>query len=170
MEIKTKAIVIAVLMVAVIASGVFLSLQIASAEDVPASTDDEHMLTACYRRMYRYKLKEYGWLIKRFLRNGIPENLEGEVSVVTRHILVLDDGGETINVIVPKFWVINGEKLDIKDLFDGDPFSLGDEAAIQTLMLELVKESHAVRSYFAYSIQIEGETATALLPFNIETE
>ena len=170
MKIKTKTLVIAVLMMTVIASGVFLSLQIASAEENPDATGERHRFKAFYRHIQNCKPRENVWLVKRLLMDGVPETLQGEVSVVTPHILVLNNGEETINVVVPMVWVIDGEKLNLRDLFDGDPFSLGEEATIQTLMLELVKETHAVRSYFAYSIQIDGETATALLPFNIDLE
>lgn len=160
MEKKTKAIVIVSLMALMVFSGVFLSLQAVSAEEVPTPTVDKQDL--------RHLLKRRGAIMMRFMRNGVPESLAGDISVVTRVILVLDIDGQAVNVLVPRFWVFNGETSHIKDLFDGDPFSLGDEAVLETLMLELVKETHTVKSYLAYSIQIGDKTATALQPFNIE--
>jgi len=105
---------------------------------------------------------------RRFLKNGVPETLEGEVNVVERFILVIDIEGNKVNVIMPNRWTINGEIKNTKDLFDGDPFNIDDEVIIETLKLEIVKETHTVNSYFAYSINSEGTTASALLPVNIE--
>jgi hypothetical protein len=82
----------------------------------------------------------------------------------------LDVPEKVVNVVVPRMWVIDGETLTLQDLFDGDPFVLGEEVTLETLMLELVKDTHTVTSYFAYSIQNYEDTATALLPFNINIE
>jgi hypothetical protein len=160
MKNKTKAIVLASLIVTMVCSGVLLSLHAVSAEEVSPPTGD--------RQDISYLLKRRDALVMRFLRNGVPEVLEGDVSVVTRVILVVNIEGEAVNVVVPRFWVFNGETTHITDLFDGDPFNLGDEAVLKTLMLKLVKETHTVKSYVAYSIQIEDKTATALQPFNID--
>lgn len=162
MEKKTKAIVIATLMVVVVASGIVLSLQAVSAEENPPQTFEG--------RGDKRLLKRREAIIWRFVKNGVPEILVGETSVVERCILVLDVPEKVVKVVVPRMWVIDGETLTLQDLFDGDPFVLGEEVTLETLMLELVKDTHTVTSYFAYSIQIDGETATALLPFNINIE
>jgi hypothetical protein len=65
-------------------------------------------------------------------------------------------------------WVVDGEVYTAKDLFDGDPFGVGDEATINSLMMELEEESHTVTVYFTYELEIEGTKATAVIPFNIE--
>lgn len=160
MEKKTKAIVIAMLMVVVVASGLVLSLRAASAEEVPPQTFEG--------RGDKRLLKRREAIIWRFVKNGVPETLVGEASVVERCVLVLDVQGKVVNVVVPRIWVVDGETLTLQDLFDGDPFNLGEEVTLETLMLELVKDTHTVTSYFAFSIQIDEETAAALLPFNIE--
>jgi hypothetical protein len=160
MEKKTQAIVIATLIVVVVASGIVLSLQAVSAEEVPPQTFDGPSEKRLLRRREA--------IIWRFVKNGVSETLKGEASVVERRILVLDVQGKIINVVVPRIWVIDGEALTLQDLFDGDPFELGEEVTLETLMLELVKETHTVTSYIAYSIQNHEEIATALLPFNIE--
>jgi hypothetical protein len=94
--------------------------------------------------------------------------LVGEASVVERCVLVLDVQGKVVNVVVPRIWVVDGETLTLQDLFDGDPFDLGEEVTLETLMLELIKDTHTVTSYFTFSIQSDEETAAPLLPFNIE--
>jgi hypothetical protein len=162
MEKKTKAIIIATLMVVVVASGLVLSLQAVSAEEAPPRTFEG--------RGDKRLLKRREANIWRFVKNGVPEILVGEASVVERCILVLDVPEKVVNVVVPRMWVIDGETLTLQDLFDGDPFVLGEEVTLETLMLELVKDTHTVTSYFAYSIQNYEDTATALLPFNINIE
>jgi hypothetical protein len=160
MEKKTQAIVITTLIVTLVASGIILSLQAVSAEEVAPQIFEGQSEKRLLRRREA--------TIWRFVKNGVPENLEGEVSVVERRILVLDVQGKVVNVVVPRIWVIDGEALTIQDLFDGNPFEFGEEVTLETLMLELEKDTHTVTSYIAYSIQNHEETATALLPFNIE--
>jgi hypothetical protein len=160
MEHKTQAIVVASLMVFLACTGVVLSLQGVAAEDVSTPTVD--------RQEVRCLLTTRGAIGLWFVRNGVPATLTGDVSVATRVLLVLDVKGKAVNVLVPRFWVVNGETMSIKDLFDGDPFSVGETAVLETLMVEWVKDTHTVTSYFAYAIQIGEETATALQPFNID--
>lgn len=160
MEKKTKAIVIATLIVTVVASGIILSLQAVSAEEIPPQTFEG--------RGDKCLLKMRDAIVWRFVKKGVPETLEGEASVIERSILVLYVQEGVVNVVVPRIWVIDGETLTLQDLFDGDPFELGEAVTLETLMLELVKDTHSTTSYIAYSIQNHEETATALLPFNIE--
>ena len=160
MEKKTQAIVIATLMVVVVASGIVLSLQAVSAEEALPQTFEG--------RGDKRLLKRREAIVWRFLKNGVPETLEGEAAVVERCILVLDVQEKVVNVVVPRIWVIDGETLTLQDIFDGDPFEIGEAVTLDTLMLELVKDTHTVTSYFAYSIKNHENTATALLPFNIE--
>ena len=160
MEKKTQAIVIATLIVTVVASGIVLSLQAVSAEETPPQTFDGQGVKRLLRKREA--------LLWRFVKNGVPETLEGEASAVERRILVFDVQGKAVNVVVPRMWVINGETLTLQDLFDGAPFEFGEEMTLKTLKLELVKDTHTVTSYIAYAIQNHEETATALLPFNIE--
>jgi hypothetical protein len=160
MEKKTKAIIIATLMVVVVASGLVLSLQAVSAEELTPQTFEG--------RGDKRLLKRREAIVWRFVKNGVPKTLKGEASVVERCLLVLDVQGKIVNVVVPRIWVVDGETFTLQNLFDGDPFVLGEEVTLETLMLELVEDTHKVTSYFAYSIQNDEELATALLPFNIE--
>jgi hypothetical protein len=160
MEHKTQAIVVASLMVFLVGAGVVLSLQGVAAEDVSTPTVD--------RQEVKCLLTKRGAIGLWFVRNGVPATLIGDVSVATRVILVLDVEGKAVNVLVPRVWVVNGETMSIKDLFDGDPFSVGETAVFETLRVEWVKDTHTVTSYLAYAIQIREETATALQPFNID--
>jgi len=161
LENKTKPIAIVAIMVVVIASVVFLSLPNALAEE-DATTDVKQRIGNLVKK--RLAITIGG----RFLKNGVPETLEGKAYVVERIILVMDTEGDKVNVIMPNRWAVNGVTMNTKDLFDGDPFNVGDVVVIETLKLELVKETHTVNSYFAYSIYSDGTTASALLPVNVE--
>ena len=102
------------------------------------------------------------------LRNGVPAKVSGEVIALEGRILVVEGGDGLVNVNLPWKWMVDGEAYTAQDLFDGEPFGAGDGIAIDSLMLEMEKESHTVTVYFAYEIEIQGMTVTAVLPFNIQ--
>jgi hypothetical protein len=158
MDTKTK--VIAALMVVMVAAGGVILLPTVSADESPAPPGDGRGGHLFWRRVPIWR-----WVIN----NGIPETLEGEASTFKRCILVLEVQGEPVNVVIPGFWTVGDEVMNTEELLDGDPFGMGDTMTIETLMVELVKETHTVKSYFAYTIQVDEVKATALLPFNIET-
>ncbi len=162
MQNKTKSVAILAITAVIIASVVFLSLPNALAEEDTVTPEDKQRISSLIKKRLATAIG------RRFIKNGFPETLEGEVYVVERVILVLDNEGDKVNIIMPNRWTINGETKNTQDLFDGDPFNIGDEVIIETLKLEVVKETHTVNSYFAYSIQSDETTASALLPVNIE--
>ncbi len=102
------------------------------------------------------------------LRSGVPAEVAGEVIALEGRILVVEDGDELVNLNLPWKWMVDGEVYTAQDLFDGEPFGAGDGIAIDALMLVMEKESHKVTVYFAYELEIQGTTATAVLPFNIQ--
>ena len=102
------------------------------------------------------------------LRNGVPAEVTGEVIALEGRILIVENGGELVNVNLPWKWMVDGEVYTAQDLFDGEPFGAGDGIAVDTLMLEMERESHTVTVYFAYEFEIQGTTVTAVLPFNIQ--
>ena len=162
MQNKTKSVAILAITVVIVASAVFLSLPNALAEEDTVILEDRERIGNLIKKRLATAIG------RRFIKNGVPETLEGEVYVVERVILVLDNEGDKVNIIMPNRWTVNGETKNTQDLFDGDPFNIGDEVIIETLKLELVKETHTVNSYFAYSIQSDGTTANALLSVNIK--
>jgi len=161
LENKTKTIAIVAIMAVIITSIVFLSLPNALAEEDNNFDVKQRLGNLIKKRL----IVNIG---RRFLKNGVPETLEGEVYVVERVILVLNIEGDKVNVIIPNKWIANGETMNAKDLFDGEPFDVGDEVIVETLKLEIVKETHTVNSYYVYSINSDGTKAIALLPVNIE--
>lgn len=159
METKTK--VITALIVIMVAAGGFLVLPTVLADEPPAPLGDGGEGSSIFRR----RVMIWRWIIN----NGEPETLNGEALAVKRFILVLKINDEPVNVVIPRFWTVNGEILNTTELLDNDPFGMGDNMTIETLMVEWVKDTHTVKSYFAYSIQVGDVKASALLPFNIET-
>jgi len=157
MDTKKKAIV-GLLMIALAAGG--LILPAVFAEDQQAPTEDG----AIGRRPLQRRAAI--WL--RFVKNGVPETLEGEAKAHKGFILVLEEEGENTYVLIPRFWLVNDEIINSQELLDGEPFGMGDDMTMETMMLELVKETHTVRSYLAYSITVDGVKAEAVLPFNID--
>lgn len=159
MEKKVKMTV--ALAFAFVAIGAFLMLPPALAEDDVIEQDTVEG-ARLRRRLVKFRLLRY------ILKNGVPTDLEGDVVALEGHILVvsIDDG--LMNVNIPGKWVLNGKTFTSQDLFDGDPYGPGDSVTIFTLMVEMTTETHRVTFYFAYKMEIEGATASAILPFNIE--
>jgi hypothetical protein len=102
------------------------------------------------------------------LKNGSPVQLVGTVKVAKPGILVLSVEGKDVNVMIPGRWVVDGETVNAKDLFGGNPFKVGDSATVKTLMVEKAGNGFTVKAYIGYVIQVGEVTAKALLPFNIE--
>jgi hypothetical protein len=170
MENKTKVMALSILLV--VAVSVIFIVPAVFAEDqelsVPPYENEGELKLRLERHGISYQVQRRNAIARRFITSGSYYLLTGEISAVNRHILVITDEDNTINVLMPKTWVIDGNKLSTQDLLDGEPFRLGDTVYIETLMLELERETHVVTSYLAYSMTVGEEAATALLPFNIE--
>lgn len=158
---ENKAKHTAALMIALIAVGAFLILPSALAEEGQDSPDGPRWLWR--RPSVRLRLWRY------VLRDGVPMSVEGEAVVLEGYILIVEVAGSPVNVNLPGKWVVNDEALTAQELFDGELFSFGNILTISTLKLEMTTETHTVNSFFAYTIEGDGATAHAILPFNIET-
>ena len=170
LETKIKRIVIAALLAFITVSGVLAVLPIGFADESGEDSTYEELKILLQNRRVNYDLWRRDAIVTRFIKNGAYELLEGAVIAVTPHILVIEFDGQAINVIVPGKWVYDGDVLDTQDLMDGQPFGLGDVIHLEALMLKLEKDDHAITSYLAFSISIGDDAATALLPFNVETD
>ncbi len=145
----------------IVAIGAFLALPPALAED--DVVEQENLNGARFRRRpVKFRLLRY------LLKNGVPTELEGEIVALEGHILVVSIDGSLTNVNIPGKWILDRETYTAQDLFDGDPYGQGDRVTIYTLKVEMTTETHTVTLYFAYKIEFDGATASAILPFNIE--
>lgn len=157
---NNKILSVALLAILITAGG-FLLLPLVSANKPIDTTENGQQVVP----LFCQRDKILSW----FINNGVPASLSGEASTFDGFILVLEIEGESVNVMIPGRWVIDGEMLDTEGLLDGDPFELGDTMTVKTLMVELLKDTLTVRIYLAYSIDVEGAIATALLPININS-
>lgn len=145
----------------IVAIGAFLALPPALAED--DVVEQENLNGARFRRRpVKFRLLRY------ILKNGVPTELEGEIVALEGHILVVSIDDSLTNVNIPGKWILDRETFTAQDIFDGDPYGQGDSVTIYTLKLEMTTETHTVTLYFAYKIEFDGATASAILPFNIE--
>jgi hypothetical protein len=160
LEKKTKVAALTVLVVFSAIAALYMSLPTVYAE-VTQTSNGQYTINLQYKRRALLGL--------RFLNNGTPEALTGQVIAFGVRIIVLEIDGKQVNVIMPPKWVVNGEITSVADLFDGEPLRIGQTVSLQTLKLELVKERITIRAYIAYELQANGETIKALLPVNIET-
>ena len=68
---------------------------------------------------------------------------------------------------MPGKWIVDGETLIYSDMTSGT-LTVGDDITLNALKLTLEKDDHAITAYLAYALTVDGVTAYALLPFNVE--
>ena len=158
MEKKVKATI--VLITALIAATAFLMIPNAFAE----VSDEAEMNSERNRWQPQTKLR----LLIYVLRNSVPSQFQAEVVTLEGRILVASIDDELVNINMPRRWAVEGEVFSVQDLIDGDPLGPGDTITISALKLEMIKDTHSITSYFSYTLESEGITASAILPFNIE--
>jgi len=161
-KVEKKVKIIVVLAISLMTVGALMKVQPAFAKDEIIDTGED---LEGRRLGWRHRCRLTALMY--ILRNGVPAEVTGEVIALEGRILVVEGSGELVNVNLPWKWMVDGEVYTAQDLFDGEPFGAGEGVAIDSLMLEIERESHTVTAYFAYEMDIRGTTATAVLPFNI---
>lgn len=159
--VENRAKYTAALMIAIVAVGALLILPYALAEDEPNAPKYPRW----HRRLPLLRLR----LLRYVLGHGVPTEIECKAMVLEGNILVVEIAGDLVNVNIPGKWVVDGETLTARELFDGEPFGFNSGLFVSTLKLEKSTDTHTVNLFFAYAIEDDGATAHALLPFNIET-
>lgn len=171
MEQKTKLVVLTVALIVAISGGLLAVMPFAAAAeqeiDVP-TYDDTDVALLLNREGIQYCIRRRDAFVRRFLTQGSLAQVEGEIMGISNHILVVNDDGQTLNIIMPGKWVYDGNTIELSDLFDGTPFSIGQHITVDTLKLSLDRDTHVITGYLAYAFEIDGVSATALLPFNVE--
>jgi len=104
------------------------------------------------------------------IKNGSAVEVQGTVTFAGPRILVIETSSGEVNVVIPPRWVVGGTNVTSRDLFDGDPYSVGSSVNLKTLAAEKAFTGYTVKIYFAYEIKGGGVVARALIPFNIETQ
>jgi hypothetical protein len=142
-----------------VAFGAFMVLPPAFAEEAYGAETDTAQ-KGVWRPLNRLRLLLY------ILKNGEPSTLTGDTVALEGRILVMDLDGDLENVILPGKWVLDGEVITLKDLYD--EYMTGSEVTIHTLKVEYAQDTKTVTVHFGYKVTVEGNTAEAVLPFNIK--
>ena len=111
----------------------------------------------------KFRLRAY------ILKKGEPTEIDGKIVALEGKILVISNGESLLNINMPGKWIAEGVTYGVHDLLEGDPIGPGDSISINTLKVDIDKDTHSVTMYCAYSITVEDLTASAVLPFNVET-
>ncbi|RLI23645.1 hypothetical protein DRO58_08950 [Candidatus Bathyarchaeota archaeon] len=104
----------------------------------------------------------------RLLRNCKPETVEGNIVTYVKRTLVLDTGEEQVRVIVPYLWIVDGEAMNMTEIFDSGILSPGAFVTVNAFRWDIENENLTIYTLFGYEIEQEGEVLYALLPINIE--
>jgi len=142
-----------------VAFGAFMVLPPALAEETYGAETDTAQ-RGVWSPLNRLRLLLY------ILRNGEPSTLTGDAVAIQGHILVMDLDGDLENVIMPGSWVLDGQVITLEGLYGG--YMSGGEVTIHTLRVEYVRETKTVTVNFGYKVTVGGDTAEAVLPFNIK--
>ncbi len=123
-----------------------------------------------------YKFSKFNWgkqkpknQLSLFLRNGTLETLKGKAMAIDGRILVVEvNGGDYVNIVVPRRWIVGRKTMDTEELFGEDgPLEYGEMLTISLLKYEISRQTHFVSFLYAYKIVQGGTAAGAILPFNI---
>jgi hypothetical protein len=161
MEKKMK-IVTGILVVLLIGSTIALAPMLFAEEtelNIEENPTEQH--AAGYRRKVRHNILIY------ILRNGEYTQLTGTVVLQKGPIVILQLPEETVNILLPPFWVTEGEILNRAEIFDGDPLSAGDTITVDTLKATYTRDTYDITAFFTFGISGEAFESDALLPFNI---
>jgi hypothetical protein len=142
-----------------VAFGAFMVLPPAFAEEI-YDAETGTVQKGVWRPLGKLRLLLY------ILKNGEPSTLTGDAVAIQGHILVMDLDGDLENVILPGNWVLDGQVITLEDLYDG--YMSGSEVTIHTLKVEYAQETKTVTVHFGYKVTVGGDTAEAVLPFNIK--
>ena len=123
-----------------------------------------------------YKFSKFNWgklgpktQLGLFLGNGTLQTLNGKAITIDGQILIVEiNGGDYLNIVVPRRWIVGREKMDVEELFgEGNPLAYDKTLTISLLKYEITRQTHSVTYLYAYKIVQNGKTANAILPFNI---
>jgi len=141
-----------------VAFGAFMVLPPVFAEEV-SDAKSETAQKGVWRPLNKLRLLIY------ILKSGDPSTLTGDPVALEGQILVMNVAGDLENVILPGKWVLNGQVMTLKELYE--EYMYGNEITIHMLKLEYAQGTKTVTVQFGYKVAVGGSTAEAVLPFNI---
>ena len=104
----------------------------------------------------------------RLLRRCEPATIQGTIVTYARHMLVVDTGGEQVRVVVPRLWVVDGEAMNMTEIFESGVLNPEDSVTVSALRWDVENEDLTIYGLFGYKIEKGEEVFYALLPINIE--
>jgi len=171
---KTKILGIALAAVAITALLVYVPLTLAGSNnrrrnqesnpDILTITDTEQLVI---QPIDGLRLR----LLRRFIANATPVEVQGTVVALVRQMLVLNIRGGQVRIHLPPTWIVGEAVLETEDLFETDFLTVGQSITVKTLKGTLITgEGYSIYVLFGYEIiNASSIHAYAVLPFNIET-
>ncbi len=170
MERKTKLAIFTVAIVAALSWSLLAVVPFATADEqeleVP-TFDGQRVTLELNRDGLAYRIRRRDAILRRFITDGAPVTLEGEIVGISQHLLVVRVNEQILNILMPGRWVVNGDIITYPDL-TSTQLMVEQAITIDTLKLSLEKDTHTITAYLAYAFEADGLAATALLPFNVE--
>jgi hypothetical protein len=170
MERKIKLSLLTVAIIALLSWSLLVVVPFAAADEqvLDVTTyDSQDIKLVLNRDGIAYRLRCRDVILRRFITDGTVVSLDGEIVGMSQHILVIKVQDQVLNILMPSKWIRYGKTLVYSDL-TSDTLTVGDDITLNALKLTLEKDDHAITAYLAYVLTVDGVTATALLPFNVE--
>ena len=104
----------------------------------------------------------------RLLRRCEPATIQGTIVTYARHMLVVDTGGEQVRVVVPRLWVVDGEAMNMTEIFESGVLNPEDSITVSAIRWNVDNDELTIYGLFGYKIEKGEEAFYALLPINIE--
>lgn len=162
MKSKLKVFAVALIMVVVASALLYMPLTGALQSEV---SDVEGTYAHRHKPWSRAKL---GWW---FLNHSEPVEVEGDIVILLRSMLVVNTAEGQIRIHLPQEWIVDEELMMREELFENGYLSVGETIAVTALRRNIVdKEGLCIYLLVGYEIIDETSAhACAVLPFNIET-
>jgi len=172
---KTKILGIALVIAAVTGLLIYLPLTLAGSRNDHRNEGTNHPMPMMmmHDKMPRFEHGD-GFkrdLLRRFIANSTPVEIQGTVVALVKHLLVLNVTEGQVRIHLPPTWIVGEKVLETEDLFETDYLTIGQNITVKTLKGNLVtKETYGIYVLFGYEIINASDVhAYAVLRFNVET-
>ena len=106
-----------------------------------------------------------------FFKGAEKDTVSGIVTARHRNILILTDGDERYNIVLPVHWNIDSEVISLNEMFEEGYVEIGDDVNLEVLKRAVENENEvSLTAIFGYEIENEnaGDVLYAVLPVNID--
>ncbi len=162
MKWKLKVFAVALIMVVVASALLYMPLTSAFQSEV---SEVEGMYAHKRKPWFKARL---GWW---FLNHSEPVEVEGDIVILLRSMLVVNMAEGQIRIHLPQEWIVDEELMTREELFKNGYLSVGETITVTALRRNIV-DKEGLHIYLLLGYEIIDETSAytcAVLPFNIET-